>query len=987
MAVQLRLWGVPELVDGDRPPTRFVAERRFQLLAWLALQAGQSCTRDQAAALLWPAHDAASARRNLRKVILDARALPGSDAIEADEHTLRWRIATDLGAFDAALATQPPRLADALALRRGVPLAQMDLPAQGAWTDWLHAERARWESRWQRAAHQHLLTLQEPAARDAWAQRLLEVDALDDVAMAARLQACLALGAVAAAHQAWRAYAEKLAQELGIEPPAHLRVLIERSAPAAGAPAAAQPPPAGGFIGRKIELAALCEGFDNNPEGRLVTLLGPGGVGKSRLAAAALPRLPQPALAVEMQDLDSSAALAARLAQRLGLTLDDRRATAPQIARALAGTRLLLLDNAEQIADLPAWLQALRDAAPTLALLVTSRARLVLPGEQVFTLDGLALPDEASHDIDAAPAFDAVRLFATRAAAALPAFDLARHLPAAIEIVQRCGGWPLAIELAAAWVRLLPPEQIARELRESIDLLERDPADVRTPARPEHTSLRAVFDRSLGLLAPRERAALEALAVFRGAVSRTAAQAVAEVALPLLASLVDKSLLSVSEAGRFVLHSLVAEAARERLAAEPARLAALQDRHALHHLRQLADAAADTTAAPQEVDRLMSAAEPDLLQALEHAFACALSGDLVAQTLPIWTSFFRRAGRVREGAHRLRPGMQWPPRDPLHLRIQARARAAVAMLWADAQEPMGEIDALASAGLQQAREAGDALPQVQCLQVLADCESHAGRFERAQALLEQAMTLAEAAGLQSALLGCLRTLGSAACRRGHYDDALTLLRRARSLAREAGYRVSEADALLAQADPLLLSGRYGEAETTLRECRQLMAALRMRLHHCYVVMMHGVALAELGRLGAAREALADARREAESIGQERYLATIDSYQAWVDALDGRLDAAAAALRRVARQAHASAWVVESMRALLYHGEVLRRRGQYAEAAAAWQAVADDSRLPAGERDTARRWLAALALGPHDAARVAALSGGAEQALAALLGTP
>jgi len=222
------------------------------------------------------------------------------------------------------------------------------------------------------------------------------------------------------------------------------------------------------------------------------------------------------------------------------------------------------------------------------------------------------------------------------------------------------------------------------------------------------------------------------------------------------------------------------------------------------------------------------------------------------------------------------------------------------------------------------------------------------------------MALAEAAGLQAALIACLRTLGSAANRRGHYDEALVLLRRARSLAGEAGYRTSEADAFLAQATPLLMSGRFEEAETLLRECRQLMAPLRMRLHHCYVVMMHGAALAELGRLGAARAALADARCEAEAMGQARYLASIDSYAARVDALEGRLDAAAATLRRVARHAHASAWVEESMRALLYYGEVLRRRGQHAKAAAAWCAVADDMRLPAGDRDTARRWLAAQA---------------------------
>jgi predicted ATPase/DNA-binding SARP family transcriptional activator len=958
MSSPLRLWGVPQLAS--REVLVFGAERRFQLLAWLALRSGEWLARDEAAALLWPDHALASARRNLRKVLLDARAVPGVAGLDATEHALRWTVATDLGEFDALL--RDGEHGAAIALRRGPLLEAMDEPANAAWTDWLQAHRQRWDARWQHVAHERLKALQG-AARADLAQQLLCVDPLDDDAAGAWIEACIARGALASARQAWRTYADRLAQELGIEPPARLRALLDAAQPAppAAGPAATAPA-TDAFIGRKAEIAELARLLAQGPV-HLVTLLGPGGVGKSRLAQQALralgAALAAPVLAVAMHDLDTVPQLASRLAHQLGVTLDERHDALVALATRLDTPSLLLLDNAEHLADLGAWVERLLALAPRLKLLVTSRVRLGIDAERLLPLQGLMLPDEDSLDIEVAPSFDAVQLFATRAGAALPGFDLAQHLGAVIEIVQQCAGWPLAIELAAAWVRLLPPQAIARDLRESIDLLERDPALPAAPARPEHASMRTLFERSLALLAPRECEALETLGVFRGSFGRAAAQAVAGTAMPLLASLVDKSLLSLAPGTGFVLHPLIAESARERLAADPPRRSALQERHALYYLRQLADAAADTTVAPQEVDRLMAAAEPDLLQALEHALARAVAGGLLAQTLPIWTSFFRRAGRAREGARRLRPGLHWPAADPLHLRVQARARTALAMLWADAQEPAGEIHALASAALQQARQADDALPQVQCLQVLADCESQADRFEQAQAHLEQAMALAESAGLQAALIACLRTLGSAANRRGRYDDALALMRRARSLAREAGYRTTEADALLAQAEPLLLSGRHGEAETLLRECRHLMAPLRMRLHHCYVVMMHGVALAELGRLGAAREALDEARREAASIGQERYLASIDSYAAWVDALDGRLDDAAATLHRVARHAQASAWVVEAMRALLYHGEVLRRRGRHAEAAAAWQAVGGDARLPAGERDTARRWLAQL----------------------------
>ena len=128
----------------------------------------------------------------------------------------------------------------------------------------------------------------------------------------------------------------------------------------------------------------------------------------------------------------------------------------------------------------------------------------------------MPVPDEESRDITAASAFDAVRLFEVRAAAVLSGFTLSRDLASVIDIVESVDGMPLAIELAAGWVRLLPAQEIARDLRQSIDLLERDPALADTPARSQHDSLRAVLYGSWKLLAPREREAIASLSVFRG---------------------------------------------------------------------------------------------------------------------------------------------------------------------------------------------------------------------------------------------------------------------------------------------------------------------------------------------------------------------------------------------------------------------------------------------------------------------------------------
>jgi predicted ATPase/transcriptional regulator with XRE-family HTH domain len=325
------------------------------------------------------------------------------------------------------------------------------------------------------------------------------------------------------------------------------------------------PVPATSLVGRERELAATCR-LLGDPECRLLTLIGPGGVGKTRLAiavaSACSPLFADGVYFVPLASLSSPAYIETAIASALGLSLSGAATPRAQLLRFVQTKALLLvLDNLEHLLDGAGLLAEILEHASRVKLLVTSRERANLYGEWAVEVEGLPISSERWSDI--VQDSSAVALFAQRARQAQADFEMsAEERPWIHRICQLVEGMPLGIELAAAWVRVLPCSDIARKIERNLDFLATTVRD----APERHRSMQAVFDHSWRLLSDEERRVLHRLSVFRGGFRREEAEPVAGASLAVLASLSDKSLLHHSEHGRYDLHEFVRQYAGDYLA-------------------------------------------------------------------------------------------------------------------------------------------------------------------------------------------------------------------------------------------------------------------------------------------------------------------------------------------------------------------------------------------------------------------------------------
>jgi predicted ATPase/DNA-binding SARP family transcriptional activator len=809
--------------------------RHRKLLAVLLLYAGEVVSSEQLIDTLWGAEAPASAAAMLHVRISEVRsALRGGDA-DADAGIVTqhggYRLEVGIDALDSrrfervaaaghqALAlgdnaTAGAKLREALALWRGSPLADVadELFAQGeiarlealrlqALEDRLDADLAVGRHS-DVVAELEALVAEHPLRERFWRQLML-----------AQYRA----GRQGDALQTYQVVRALLVDRLGVEPGSELRRLhaailaqdrgLELTVLDPGEPPNNLPRQVSTFIGREWELTEIQELLHTV---RLVTLVGVGGAGKSRLALETarngLAEFTGGTWLVELAPLTHPELVVQAVASVLGVREHPERPLAELVAEHLKSARaLLVLDNCEHLLDeVAAVAQQLLQSCARLSILATSRERLGITGELLRPIWGLAVPGPGADRVSEIADADASRLLVERAAAIRPGFRLDQATAGAVaQICRQLDGLPLAIELAAARVNALDVDQIAARLHDRFSLLDQG----ERTAMPRHRTLRAVTDWSYELLSAAERSLFDRAAVFVGGFTLEAAEVVCAGpdgnAVPsLIARVVDKSLVVCEHAvagGRYRMLETLRMYGLERLQ-ERGEATRVRDRHADYFV-SLAEIAGEELRGPDQV-AWVSRME------IEHGnFRAALQWSLDSGAT-------EKAARLAGSLYAL-----WD----LHGHYSEGRGWLTRVLTTDDQLPAG-VRARALLG-------SATLAVIQ------------GDLEHAAAACEEAAALCQQAGDPAGLAHALQYLGLGAIFADDLDTAAVLLEESLSNARIAANGWLEAWALVFLAAAALARGAYREAANLASACEAVL--LQVRDPECMAWALAGGALANL----------------------------------------------------------------------------------------------------------------------------------------------
>jgi predicted ATPase/DNA-binding SARP family transcriptional activator/Tfp pilus assembly protein PilF len=670
-------------LDGESV-RNFDTDKTRALLAYLAVERHRAHTRAHLAGLLWSDQPEERALHSLRQTLSYLRKalhetpnvavflLVERDSIRLNPAAQVW---VDVQAFNQGLDAayrhyhnrdgfgrlNPQRLCEALDLYRGLFLDQVILEGSPLFDEWSSLLREQLNRRCVEGlallAEFYERRCEYGLARQTM-DRILRLTPWDEAAHSQMIRLLAVDGQWSAAQNQYVLMRRCLREYFGLEPSEQTAVLFEairsqspvfprfgpvrHNLPDAGLP----------FVGRSAELTELMDSIID-PECRMLTLLGPGGVGKTRLALEAARRqvgvFPDGVFLAALRGVNTAEQLSIVLADALGCNFSDQRSPSAQLSDFLRRKNLLMvLDNFEQLLTDPDSVSLLAELlveAPAVMFLVTSRERLNLREECIFAVDGLTCPDGAGIK-EPLETYEALTLFLRRARQVKRDFQLdAENLTAAAQICRLVGGLPLGIELAAAMLWSRTCTELAAAVQANLDTLEGNAAN----APIYHGSLRRVFAVSWQLLNPIEQQAFARLSIFRGGFTLDAAIQVTGVNIETLDALVGQSLLRRANDGRYDLHETLRQYAAEKLDGIPGELQALHRQHATYYVDLLSKMEGSTKGSGQIEALTLLQLE---LENAQVAWNWLISNDCAAQLAACVESlyqFFNIRGRFIEG--------------------------------------------------------------------------------------------------------------------------------------------------------------------------------------------------------------------------------------------------------------------------------------------------------------------------------------------------
>jgi predicted ATPase/DNA-binding SARP family transcriptional activator/Tfp pilus assembly protein PilF len=889
---------------------RFPTQKTASLFALLAYDPHRRHTREMLATTLWPDADPAAARDRLSQALtwlrprLEPEGIVRGDVLITDRLSVALnpeRLQTDVGAFraslEAARKAETPSLKSAV-LTQALQFYTGDLLPDD-YTDWVLTER-RHLHEFYLSALRELQALRE-AAGDLeqaleLARRVLAADTLQEEAHQELIRLLAATGRTAAALLQFRELKRLLAAELGVEPSPATQALVERLQQQAPLPQPtlplpesirptpiALPRPLARFFGRDVECAHIAA-LIHTEGARLVTLTGTGGAGKTRLSLTVAARLTEAfagaIVFVPLADLDNIRLAPAAIAAALRLTGTSTRLPLEQVVEALSQRPyLLVLDNLEHLAlDSVPLVRELLERVPTLSLLVTSRQRLGLEGEQEVSVPSLPLPlpDAPLEQILAAPS---IQLFADRARSVRPDFEItAANAATVARLCALLDGIPLAIELCAAWAQTLTPTQMLESLDRRFDLL----VSRRTDITPRHRTLRAALEYSyLQLPEPLQQLFLR-LSVFRGGWSLEAAGAVCYEEAPdhlaLLAALTElreRSLILAEPIRterndgtmRYRLLDTLREYASELLSY--ADRTARRRAHALYFLC-LAEQLEPRLTSP-DPERWLNEMQREG-ENLHTALTWCLANREVEMGLRLGGAmgqYWAQRGPLHEGEHWLRQLLDLTEATETPVlpaaAVQAKAGNALGnLLWS--QGKYDEARVAHERALVLRRAAEDRSGIAESLYNLGITAYRQEDFIAARTFLVESRTIAEAQGDRAGVARVLLNLGNLAFDQKHRTEARALYQQSITLERELGNKQRVAKALNNLGLLALGEGDQEEAATIFTEALAIYRELTDDYGTTTALANLGTVARLLGQPEHARSLINEGLRLAQALG-------------------------------------------------------------------------------------------------------------------------